>query len=120
MDDPSDSATIATSSLAPRKGRSSRPHYLEQAEGDDGGIRLFKLSARTTIIGRADDAPVRLVSPKASRHHAILRRRSGEFIIQDNESRNGIYLNGLKVWRAVLRDGDIIQIADNEFVYREG
>lgn len=120
MENPSDSATIATSTLAPRKGRSSRPHYLEQSEGDDGGIRLFKLSSKETIIGRAEDAPVRLVSPKASRHHAILHRQSGDFIIQDNDSRNGIYLNGLKIWRAVLRDGDIIQIADSEFVYREG
>jgi pSer/pThr/pTyr-binding forkhead associated (FHA) protein len=120
MDHPSDSATIATSSLAPRKGRSSRPHYLEQSDGDDGGIRLFKLAKKETVIGRAEDAPVRLISPKASRQHAILHRRSGEFIIQDNGSRNGVYLNGLKVWRALLRDGDIIQIADSEFVYREG
>ena len=119
MADLSDSATIPTGSIAPRKDRASRPHYLEQSEGD-GGIRLFKLSADETIIGRAEDANIRLISPKASRHHAILRRRSGEFILKDNDSRNGVHLNGLKVWFATLRDGDVLHIADNEFVYREG
>ena len=119
MADLSDSATIPTGSIAPRKDRASRPHYLEQSEGD-GGIRLFKLSSDETVIGRADDANIRLASPKASRHHAILSRRSGEFFLADNDSRNGIHLNGLKIHSATLRDGDVLHIADNEFVYREG
>ncbi len=119
MEEFSSTATIGASSVVPRKDRASRPHYLEQTEGEDG-IRLYKLSDKKTVIGRAEDAAIRLTSPKASRQHAILRRVAGEFVLQDNDSRNGVHLNGLKVHRAVLRDGDIIQVADGEFVYREG
>ncbi|MFT4589997.1 MAG: pSer/pThr/pTyr-binding forkhead associated (FHA) protein [Candidatus Binatia bacterium] len=119
MDKPLKEATIATSSVLPRKGRITRPHYLEQTEGD-GGIRLFKLSDKELIIGRAEDANVRLISPKASRHHAILNRSGDEYVIRDNGSRNGVFLNGLKVHSAIIRDGDLIQVADSEFSYREG
>lgn len=119
MDTSLNSATIATNSVLPRKGRIARPHYLEQSEAD-GGVRLFKLSDKELIIGRAEDANVRLVSPKASRHHAILTRSGDEYVIRDNDSRNGIYLNGLKIFSAIIRDGDLIQVADSEFSYREG
>ena len=37
----------------------------------------------------------------------------------DNDSRNGVLLNGVQVHSAVLHDGDVIAIADNVFVYRE-
>jgi pSer/pThr/pTyr-binding forkhead associated (FHA) protein len=37
----------------------------------------------------------------------------------DNDSRNGVFLNGVKVHSAVLRDGDVIQVADSVFVYHE-
>ena len=119
MDNLTNSATIATNSVLPYKGRAARPHYLEQTEGD-GGVRLFKLSDKELIIGRAEDANVRLISPKASRHHAILTRIGAEYVIRDNNSRNGVYLNGLKIFSAIIRDGDLIQVADSEFGYREG
>ena len=38
----------------------------------------------------------------------------------DNDSHNGVFLNGVKVYSAVLRDGDVIQVADSIFVYSEG
>lgn len=37
----------------------------------------------------------------------------------DNDSRNGFFLNGLKVHSAVLRERDIIQVTDCVFVYHE-
>jgi pSer/pThr/pTyr-binding forkhead associated (FHA) protein len=37
----------------------------------------------------------------------------------DNDSHNGVLLNGVSVHSAVLRDGDVIHVADSVFVYRE-
>jgi pSer/pThr/pTyr-binding forkhead associated (FHA) protein len=37
----------------------------------------------------------------------------------DNDSHNGILLNGVRVHSAVLRDGDVIHVADSVFVFRE-
>ena len=40
-------------------------------------------------------------------------------MLVDNDSDNGVILNGAKIHSAVLRDGDVIQVADNVFVYHE-
>ena len=37
----------------------------------------------------------------------------------ENDSDHGVLLNGVQVHAAVLRDGDVIQVADSVFVYRE-
>lgn len=39
--------------------------------------------------------------------------------MRDNDSRNGFYLNGLRVYSAMLREGDVIQVTDCVFVYHE-
>ncbi len=112
-------ATIPTSIIVARKDRDVRPHYLEQTEGE-GAPKRITLDSAELIIGRAEDAGVRLASQRASRQHAVLTRRGGDYTIRDNESRNGVYLNGLKIYSALLRDGDIIQLSDCVFIYREG
>jgi pSer/pThr/pTyr-binding forkhead associated (FHA) protein len=49
-----------------------------------------------------------------------LRVRGTDCVIFDNDSHNGVFLNGVKVHSAVLRDGDAILVGDNEFIYGEG
>jgi len=65
-------------------------------------------------MGRDEAANIRINSPRASRRHAFIRRHEEGFELLDNESRNGILLNGLKVYSAVLRDGDVVQVAQEE------
>ena len=112
-------ATIPTNIVASTRERQGRPHYLDQIEGE-GAPRPFKLELQELVIGRAEDAAIRLLSSRASRRHAVLSRRGEDYTICDNESRNGILLNGIKIHSAVLREGDILQIADCLFAYREG
>lgn len=112
-------ATISTQVVIARMDRDVRPHHLEQIDGEGAPQRIV-LDQPEMIIGRAEDAGIRLLSQRASRHHAVLARRGVEYAIRDNDSRNGIFLNGVKVHSAVLRDGDIIQIADCVFTYHEG
>lgn len=71
-------------------------------------------------MGREADARVHLGSKRASRHHAILRLRETDCVLFDNDSHNGIFLNGVRIHSAVLRDGDVIQAADCTFIYYEG
>jgi pSer/pThr/pTyr-binding forkhead associated (FHA) protein len=104
--------------VAARRDRDIRPHSLEKIEGQ-GSPQRIKLDGLELIIGRAEDAQVRLQSQRASRHHAILTRRGVEYAVRDNDSRNGVYLNGIKIYSAILRDGDVLQVADNVFIYRE-
>ena len=71
------------------------------------------------VIGCAADAHVRLTSHKASPRHVFLRLRGPDCVMVDNDSDNGVLLNGVPVHSAVLRDGDVIHVADSVFVYRE-
>lgn len=110
--------TMVSGQTLVRQQRVIRPHFLEQEEGV-GSPRQITLDGETLVMGRADDADIRIDHPKASRRHAMITRRSGEYKITDNGSRNGFYLNGLKVHSAVLRDGDVVQLTDCVFVYHE-
>jgi len=111
-------ATIPTNILVGRREREVRKHCFEQVDGE-GAPQRIGLDKKEMIVGRADDADVRVPSPRASRQHAFLTRRGTDFVIRDNDSHNGIFLNGVKVHSAVLRDGDVIQVADCIFVYSE-
>jgi pSer/pThr/pTyr-binding forkhead associated (FHA) protein len=101
-----------------RRERERRRHSLSEFEGD-GTQRLITLTREETVMGRSPDAHLRLSSKRASREHAFLRVRGNDCVLVDNESRNGVILNGVKVHSAVLHDGDVIQVADNVFVYHE-
>lgn len=111
-------ATIATNIVCVRRERETRQCYLDQVEGEGSPLRI-SLEQKELVIGRAEDADVRTPSKKASRQHALLQRRGTDFVIRDNDSHNGIFLNGVKIHSAVLRDGDFIQVADCSFVFRE-
>jgi pSer/pThr/pTyr-binding forkhead associated (FHA) protein len=101
-----------------RRGRETRRHSLEQIDGE-GPARQIVLEAGESVMGRADDAHVHLASKLASRHHAFLRLRGTDCVLFDNDSHNGIFLNGVKIHSAILRDGDMIQAAESTFVYHE-
>jgi pSer/pThr/pTyr-binding forkhead associated (FHA) protein len=111
--------TIPTSIVVARRGRDVRPHSLEQIEGEGAPQRIV-LDKPELIIGRAEDAGIRLPTQRASRQHAILKRQGVDYVIRDNDSRNGVFLNGVRVHAAALRDGDIVQVVDAIFVYHEG
>jgi pSer/pThr/pTyr-binding forkhead associated (FHA) protein len=105
--------------LAVRRERKVRQYHLEQIDGP-GAPRGFTLEKDEIILGRASGAGIELNSGLVSRYHAWLTRRGTDYVLRDHESQNGIYLNGVKIHSAVLREGDLIQVADCAFVYREG
>ncbi len=85
-----------------------------------GSPAEISLSAAEVIIGRATDASIRIGSAELSRHHLRIRRRGEEHLAEDMESRNGVYLNGVRIHSATLRDGDTLQIGSAVLTYHEG
>jgi pSer/pThr/pTyr-binding forkhead associated (FHA) protein len=45
-----------------------------------------------------------------SRHHAVLRRNDGRFVIEDQGSLNGTFVNRRRIESTELADGDELQI----------
>jgi pSer/pThr/pTyr-binding forkhead associated (FHA) protein len=79
-----------------------------------------ELNKDQLVFGRGADADIPLTDKRISRKHALLHHQNQEYSILDLDSRNGVYLNGMKVHSAVLRDEDVIRLGDEVFVYYEG
>ena len=72
----------------------------------------FPCYSQTTFIGRVRDNHVTLRDMSASRRHARIERRDGDFILEDLNSTNGTILNKNTVTREMLHHGDKIQIGE--------
>ena len=99
--------------------RAIRHHVLEIVRGPGSGTRL-SLDGDKMTLGRTAAVDLQLESEEVSRSHCQLTRMDDEYTVEDLQSRNGIYLNGLMVHAAVLRDGDELQVGDVVLVYHEG
>lgn len=87
--------------------------------------RLWTLSANQTALGRDAQNDIVLDDPAASRQHAKIKREAGEgedkreqFYLYDLASGNGTFLNGDKVYRAPLKDGDKVRIGESDFIFK--
>jgi transcriptional regulator with PAS, ATPase and Fis domain len=61
-------------------------------------------------IGRAPDNDVILMDEKSSRHHAEVEGARGRFTVRDLESRNGCFMDGLRIREHLLSFGDSFTI----------
>ena len=96
------------------------PAVLEMVQGP-GAPRNYELHRPEVVVGRSLDVDVSINSTDLSRRHVALRRMpSGQFNLHDLESRNGVFVNGVKVHSAVLHDGDSVQMGSILFVFHEG
>ncbi len=77
--------------------------------------RTFELSDQPLSLGRAADNHIAIASPRASRHHAQIRREGAAFVLYDLGSGNGTLVNGQRIQRALLQPGDLIDIGDEVF-----
>jgi pSer/pThr/pTyr-binding forkhead associated (FHA) protein len=72
------------------------------------------------VMGRGDQAEIRLEDPFASSRHARLVRQGGVVVLEDLGSTNGTYLNEeLLSGPQPLHAGDRVRIGDSEFTYMD-
>lgn len=72
-----------------------------------------------TEIGRALDCDISILEPALSRKHAEIEPDGDDLILQDLGSANGTHVNGKKVDRVKLKDGDVLQFHKVRFIVRE-
>lgn len=78
------------------------------------------LNRERMVIGRSQEAAVRLDSPRVSSKHALLSLEGQWWRISDLKSRNGLRVNGVATTDQLLWPGDRISVADQfHFVLKE-
>lgn len=83
----------------------------------DGERRSFSIARDVTVIGRREDADLRIPLGDVSRKHARLIREPDGLRLEDLGSSNGTFLNGQRIEvEAMLQAGDSIQVGPVVFV----
>lgn len=83
----------------------------------DNVLREVALSGGVVTIGRQPDNLLQIDNPIVSGHHARIFWEKSHYVLEDNESFNGTYLNNRSVSRAVLGDGDVIVIGKHRIEF---
>jgi predicted component of type VI protein secretion system len=71
----------------------------------------ISLDRTMVVVGRHPNCDARLDSLRVSRHHCCMTQESGEVVVRDLGSTNGIRINGQRVEIGRLRPGDELSIA---------
>lgn len=95
--------------------RDAAPLWSHQAwlSLEDGSAGTLPLAGHLTCIGRHQDNDVRLPDTAVHRYHAVIEHTPDEaFIITDLSGKkgNGLRINGERLARAQLADGDVIEL----------
>lgn len=91
---------------------------VKQPEGD---LRVFDLYGEDISIGRDRVQDMQLAHQSVSREHARMTWDHGSYGIDDNNSHNGVYVNGSRIDRRCdLTNGDVVQIGHFELIYIDG
>lgn len=74
--------------------------------------KAFKLARAEVLIGRGEKCGVQLQVASVSREHVKIEFKLGTYIATDQQSSNGLVVNGRNVRRTSLRDGDVLQLGE--------
>jgi nucleotide-binding universal stress UspA family protein len=91
---------------------------LELVAGSETG-RVVRLTPPSVVIGRGAEADVRLTDTGVSRRHAELHVDDDAVTLVDLRSTNGTSVNGERVDRRALVDGDRIAVGATVIVFRQ-
>lgn len=86
----------------------------------DGTGREFDLRKDRLTIGRHRESDVFLEDLAVSRlNTTISHDASGAFILKDENSANGTYVNGERITEHVLQDGDEVQVGQTTLIFHQ-
>lgn len=110
MDEWNDTTGVTVDYDSAKKGelRQDRPALVVLSGLHLGQLFLLPENRRV-VIGRSSDADIRLVDEGVSRHHIAITRGGDDALwLEDLQSRNGTYCNGVSADRYRLSNGDKI------------
>jgi hypothetical protein len=81
--------------------------------------KRFVLTKRTLTVGRSPQCDLQIMTHFVSREHARISLIDDTTVIEDLGSRNGVFVNAVKVNRQRLQQGDLITIGETQFRFIE-
>src|SRR5579875_3677854 len=105
----------STGVAAPMAGVGTAVGRLVGIEGPLVG-QIIPLEKPNITIGREADRDIVISNdPTVSRTHAELSYMNGVWMVRDNNSSNGTFVNGVRISSQVLHPGDTVQFGSSRF-----
>lgn len=98
---------------------STKQHAYLEIVGPDQNHELVELGDWEVTIGRSPECEIQLKVRNVSRTHMRVFLKSEEYHIEDLDSTNGVYVNGIRVMKCVLRNHDMIEIGGVKMIFYE-
>jgi pSer/pThr/pTyr-binding forkhead associated (FHA) protein len=122
-----ESGADTTMSFTPEEGDEESAEIMEEIKTEgpalvvrSGGGRAgehFLLEQESTTVGRSPDCDIFLDDGTVSRRHALVKRSNNQFVIEDQGSLNGTFLNRRRIESGGLEDGDEVQIGKYKLTF---
>ncbi|MDH5468557.1 MAG: FHA domain-containing protein, partial [Candidatus Aminicenantes bacterium] len=79
---------------------------------------VVPLKSAKISIGRSADNDIPILDPFCSGHHAFIYPKDDSYVVRDNGSKNGTFLNGKKVQAEIeLKKGDEVLIGSTRIIF---
>jgi predicted component of type VI protein secretion system len=98
--------------------KAERPMLIWEREGARR-VTFEVWPERPITFGREQGNTVVIDSAFVSKSHAVIRYVAGQYQVEDLKSANGTRVNGQPIAMSVLGPGDVLEVGDQRFVFRE-
>tara|TARA_B110000240_G_C13483823_1_gene446497 strand:+ start:172 stop:1761 length:1590 start_codon:yes stop_codon:yes gene_type:complete len=83
----------------------------------DDTTKTFEINHPNILVGRDKSCFIFIDNSHLSRKHFSIEFINNSYILNDNNSANGLLCNGIKLDKTVLKNGDTIEIANMKFIF---
>ena len=82
-------------------------------------LKEVPLSQGVVTIGRLPDNVIQIDNLAVSGHHAKIYWDTDKYVVEDNNSLNGTYVNNVRVSRQALKDGDAVTVGKHTLAFKD-
>src|SRR5690349_17346676 len=104
----SPSTQVQTSGVALDLGFTERRCQLTVMSGPQSG-RSVEVAKQHFVVGKGEDCDLVITDPTVSRQHFVIEQQAGAYVIRDNQSTNGTWIDQFRIREAYLRPGVVVR-----------